>query len=122
MDLFKGSLSYRQLLGDEIRVLILPPGAFDDPICCKLKHVSLSKCPAYEALSYTWGDPTQTLPISLNGAPCPITRNLESALRHLRRRESLRILWVDAVCINQLSIDERSSEVMRMKSIYKQAM
>ncbi|PMD59282.1 uncharacterized protein K444DRAFT_614067 [Hyaloscypha bicolor E] len=44
MDQFKGALSHRPLLGDEIRLLILPPGAFNDPICCRLKHVSLSEC------------------------------------------------------------------------------
>ncbi|KAH8787674.1 heterokaryon incompatibility protein-domain-containing protein [Hyaloscypha finlandica] len=121
MDQFKGALSHRPLLGDEIRLLLLPPGAFNDPICCRLKHVSLSACPVYEALSYVWGDATQTSPMTLNGASYPITKNLESAIRHLRRREGSRTLWVDAVGINQLDRDERSSQVLRMKDIYEQA-
>jgi hypothetical protein len=77
----------------------------------------VSACPVYEALSYVWGDATQTSPMTLNGASYPITKNLESAIRHLRRREGSRTLWVDAVGINQLDLDERSSQVLRMKDI-----
>jgi hypothetical protein len=53
----------------------------------------------FEALSYTWGDPKATLPITLHGKPHHITKNLEVALRHLRYPERERTLWVDALCI-----------------------
>ena len=49
-----------------------------------------------------------------------VTRNLDSALRELGRRESV-CLWVDALCINQSDIDERGPQVLRMGNIYKNA-
>jgi hypothetical protein len=55
---------------------------------------------SYEALSYCWGDNTAfKTPIICNGARLEITRNLKSALQHLRDEENVRILWVDAICL-----------------------
>jgi hypothetical protein len=50
-----------------------------------------------------------------------ITRNLEAALRHIRHEHHPRILWVDAVCINQGDISKRGHQVRLMRSIYKNA-
>jgi hypothetical protein len=111
---------YRPLLADSnIRLLTVRPGLFNDPIRCELEEASISG--AYEALSYLWGDPNHTSPISLNGSTFEITKNLECALRHLRCKESSRCLWVDAVCINQRNKDEKSKQVRRMGEIYSQA-
>ncbi|KAH8725333.1 heterokaryon incompatibility protein-domain-containing protein, partial [Phaeosphaeriaceae sp. PMI808] len=104
-----------------IRLLILRPGSFDDPIHCQLKQVSLSAEHAYDALSYVWGNASDTSPISLNGTPHHITKNLEIALRYLRHRESPKVLWVDAICINQSDINERNHQVQQMADIYSQA-
>jgi hypothetical protein len=51
----------------------------------------------------------------------PIGRNLFIALKHLRRQEDVRILWIDAICINQDDLEERSKEVARMGDIYRNA-
>lgn len=48
-----------------------------------------------------------------------IQENLYHALRALRRHDVERILWVDAVCINQSDIDERTSQVQLMRQIYQ---
>jgi Heterokaryon incompatibility protein (HET) len=84
--------------------------------------------PRYEALSYTWGDAdvcefaqievedTQAI-----GEPCPrlgIRPNLASALRYLRYLDNTRVLWIDALCINQEDIEERNEQVKRMTNIY----
>jgi hypothetical protein len=50
----------------------------------------------------------------------PITTNLALLLRHLRHPIVARILWIDAICINQTDNDERSWQVQLMASIYKQ--
>jgi len=50
-----------------------------------------------------------------------VTLNLLIALKHLRRDHVPRILWVDAICINQEDLRERSSEVGRMGWIYSKA-
>lgn len=113
--------AHRPLIGDNIRLLILRPGSFNDPIHCQLEQVSLNDGHAYEALSYTWGNASDTSPMSLDGVLYHITKNLECALRYLRHKESPRILWVDAVCINQNDEDEKSGQVPKMGEIYSGA-
>ncbi|KAH8621277.1 hypothetical protein IG631_24050 [Alternaria alternata] len=113
--------AYRPPLGDNVRLLILQPGSFGDLIRCQLEQVSLSDRRAYEALSYVWGDVNDTSSMSLDGVQYCITKNLERALRYLRRKDSPRILWVDAVCINQVDEDERSEQVSKMGEIYSGA-
>jgi hypothetical protein len=51
----------------------------------------------------------------------PIGKNLFLALKQLRRQEKVRILWIDAICINQDDLEERSKEVARMGDIYRNA-
>lgn len=68
----------------EIRVALLHPGRWSDEVSCELSTVSLDDGPVYEALSYVWGDPQDTVPIELNGHVFQATRNLRSALRRLR--------------------------------------
>jgi hypothetical protein len=90
--------AYQPLTGDNIRLLIFRPGSFDDCIHCQFEQVSLNDRHAYEALSYVWGNTSDTSPMRLDGVLYNITKNLECALRYLRHKESLRVLWVDAVC------------------------
>lgn len=105
----------------EIRLLALNPGQFHSRIECYLKHVTLEDSPTYEALSYCWGDPTKTKQISLDGCWFFATESLEIALRYLRYQDTPRILWIDALCINQADNRERSQQVRLMKEIYRGA-
>ncbi|KAL8747764.1 MAG: hypothetical protein Q9190_000422 [Brigantiaea leucoxantha] len=107
----------------EIRLLQLHPSqTFDADVHCTIHHALLNDRPSYEALSYTWGDPGKRSRIECNGAgTLSTTMNLDSALRHLRLPDSSRALWVDAVCINQEDLDERSRQVLLMRDIYAQA-
>ncbi|KAH8777277.1 heterokaryon incompatibility protein-domain-containing protein, partial [Hyaloscypha finlandica] len=73
-----------------------------------------------EALSYEWGS-NETKTITLNGDDYDIRTNLFDALRRLRWEMEERILWVDAICINQHDVRERNHQVSRMASIYSQA-
>ena len=50
-----------------------------------------------------------------------ITQNLSTALRYLRKPATNRVVWIDAICINQDDIQERSLEVARMGFIYNKA-
>ncbi|KAF7187006.1 Heterokaryon incompatibility protein 6, OR allele [Pseudocercospora fuligena] len=101
-----------------IRLLKLLPGQNDDPIACKLVRSTLVGSPPYDALSYTWGDASERRPIQVNDVEVLVTTNLELALRALRRPNCSRVLWVDALCINQHDITERSSQVREMGHIY----
>jgi len=83
----------------------------------------------YEALSYVWGSELSLKPIYVgsdndndNDSRCfPVTANLYAALLRLRDRFLPRILWVDAVCINQQDNDEKGFQVQRMAKIYASA-
>ncbi|KAH6662521.1 heterokaryon incompatibility protein-domain-containing protein [Halenospora varia] len=75
----------------------------------------------YACLSYTWGDPTDTTDIVVNGDTIAVSSNLERALRTLRNRGEFPghfKLWVDAICINQENAEERSQQVQKMEDIY----
>ncbi|KAI1075424.1 heterokaryon incompatibility protein-domain-containing protein [Whalleya microplaca] len=116
-----GSTVYPQLGKDEIRLLVLEPGRWDAPLECRLVRCRPSDGLAYEALSYAWGNTARCHTITCNGEPFGITENLESALRHLRHPYARRVLWVDAVCIDQDDADERGHQVRLMKAIFSQA-
>jgi hypothetical protein len=106
----------------EIRLLqISPSSELDDPIVCSFRTVELDHTPPYRALSYMWGDPTITEEITINNFPCQVTVNLFVALRRLRTFRFKSPFWVDAVCINQNDLREKSQQIPLMKDIYSQA-
>lgn len=76
----------------EIRVLKVLPGKTNDPVECELRTVSLRNDPAFEALSYTWGDPNPQDIITVDGHPFEVTLNLDSALRALREPRQSQVL------------------------------
>lgn len=50
-----------------------------------------------------------------------ITRNLFIALQHLRHGDRPRVLWIDAICVDQENLAERSQQVARMADIFSLA-
>jgi hypothetical protein len=107
---------------DDIRVLRLNPSLdLASPINCNLEHISMTQAASYEALSYCWeGNETPNC-IWLNQCPFPVTKSLHSALLALCKPTEPRILWVDAVCLNQKDSNEKSREIWRMLDIYTNA-
>lgn len=105
----------------EIRVLHLLPGNTRDPIRTAIRTVSLDDTPQFEALSYVWGSPRDKKQIYVEDQIFDVTINLEAALRALRHPEETLRIWVDAICINQVDLDEKSTQVPLMGRIYKQA-
>jgi hypothetical protein len=103
----------------QIRLVHILPGAWDDPISCELHTASLDSSSTYQTLSYVWGNPKVTKPILLHGCDFEVTTNLHAALRRLRCATWTRVIWIDALCINQADRDERTHQVMLMGSIYK---
>ncbi|KAI3325537.1 heterokaryon incompatibility protein-domain-containing protein [Xylariaceae sp. AK1471] len=118
---------YRKLQGSLIRTVQLLPGSAEDPIRCVLKEVNLTphnKSLNYQALSYVWGDPADTVTILVNEHEFQATRNLGNALRQFRQAGEAFVeqeIWIDAICINQRDIDEKSKQVPRMADIYSMA-
>ncbi|KAL6707898.1 hypothetical protein ACN47E_003572 [Coniothyrium glycines] len=82
--------------------------------------------PQFEALSYTWGrsealEVGHVVPNEGNRKEfqtLALRPNLVAALRCLRDAEKTRVLWIDAICINQEDNEERNTQVKRMTDIY----
>lgn len=105
----------------QVRILILLQGESSQEIQCNLRTISLLDEPTYTALSYTWGDALDQIPIHVDDFDVLVTSNLASALVHLRNIDSDVALWVDALCINQDDADERRTQIPLMHDIYSKA-
>ncbi|KAJ2976548.1 hypothetical protein NUW58_g8055 [Xylaria curta] len=89
----------------------------------------------FEALSYVWGSGDDALEVEILGddetnrpddeqqqrQTISITQNLAVALQHIRYRDEPRVLWIDAICINQDNLSEKSHQVAFMGEVYKHA-
>ncbi|KPM36393.1 hypothetical protein AK830_g10166 [Neonectria ditissima] len=107
-----------------IRLAHLQPGAKEDPISIILRAYPVESAPPYEALSYVWGNPSirRSIVCSDNsGSPAriDITTNLHDALVRFRYPSESRVVWTDAICINQDDPTEKGSQVQLMHLIYK---
>jgi hypothetical protein len=105
----------------EIRVLNILPDRWSAGIRCDLEIVSLDEEPAYTALSYVWGNPNDTVPIVVQGSSFQATKNLVAAMRRLRSSNDPLTVWIDAICIDQKNLDEKSQQITMMSSIYESA-
>lgn len=104
------------------RLLDLKPAtSVDADLYCELIESDRSLAPEYEALSYVWGKEEFPNSLNLSGGCLMITDNLALALRRLRLAHKSRLLWVDAVCINQSDGAEKGRQVAQMASTYKNA-
>lgn len=108
--------------GPWIRLLELEPRMSMD-IHIQLKNVKLGDHPDFEALSYSWGTDLTKVPIWCDQRKFSIPRNLWVALNRLRQPHSgqPRLLWADAICINQDDVDEKTAQVQLMRQIYEAA-
>ena len=76
---------------------------------------------SFEALSYTWGNSSPSEVIMIDGRIFRIRKFLFEALRRLRFSNGPRLLWIDAICINQRDAIEKTQQVPLMGQIYATA-
>lgn len=105
----------------EIRVLDLGPD-----LTCTIRTVSLTSPPEYYALSYYWGPPGSTKPLTINSRSdgseaVQIRKTLAKFLKSLHRQYGEITVWLDVICINQRSVAEQSAQVAMMGDIYRLA-
>ena len=108
---------------DSIRLLRLAPSTTEGAaLCGQLIELDETKAIAYQALSYVWGKEDFAHILHLEGGgDLTITENLDIALRRLRYKDRERILWIDAVCIDQSNLAEKGPRVENMANIYRNA-
>ncbi|KAH8658186.1 heterokaryon incompatibility protein-domain-containing protein [Xylariales sp. PMI_506] len=134
-------------LEDPINAFIRPPircsmATVDldgSPVYDALSYTWGDPCSAYDnphAVSPPAAWASRSFDILVDGNPVSVGTNLYTALVALRAGMTLQegadakhrmevpysgYIWIDALCINQGDLDERSSQVMIMRRIYKQA-
>jgi Heterokaryon incompatibility protein (HET) len=107
---------------DGIRLLTLEAARdYKASIKCTLQHATIAQKPKYDALSYTWGDETAKRRISINGREFEVGRNLYDALKHIRHTYGDRVLWIDAICIDQAKVPEKNQQIRMMPFTYNKA-
>ena len=126
----------------EFRLVTLHHGAPSDDIRVSIQihplprsdlaqELKASDYLSWQALSYTWGNLNEYENISViqldgsESADLRVTRNLTEALRHLRHNDKDRLMWIDAICIDQadndVALEERAWQVRSMHHIYSRA-
>lgn len=103
-----------------LRLLRLRRGSGQE-IQCELIATTLGEGIQYEAVSYTWGPDFKAATVNIDGKRLPITFNLNLILHDLRGSQIDRILWVDAICIDQGNDVEKGHQVQQMRDIYSSA-
>jgi Heterokaryon incompatibility protein (HET) len=108
---------------ENIRLLKIHAGDLDERVATTIYQIQLETAPPYEAISYTWGSESGVEEITCgpDGYRIRITKNCESVLRRLQLPDEERLVWIDAICIDQTSIEERNAQVAIMGQIYKTA-
>lgn len=130
---------YSPLERNEIRLLQIHPtngGKDDDVVQATILTKRLNDASVdniYSALSYIRGndEPSHRVEIIDRALPSAVQfssrklirvqDNLYGALRDVRRRGKDDTLWVDAICIDQNSLEEKNSQVALMARIYQSA-
>jgi hypothetical protein len=92
---------------------------------CALRHSDGSTRP-YEALSYVWGSERKPQSITIvadkkQDHHFDVTQSLHAVLVHLRDHDIPRVIWVDAVCINQTDKAEKGHQIPYIAEIYAKA-
>ncbi|KAJ0373557.1 hypothetical protein COL26b_008279 [Colletotrichum chrysophilum] len=106
----------------QFRLLRLAPPSEDGVVSqLQLETFSLDEAPPYFCLSYVWGDPKRFIGVNCNGKMITVTGNLFHAIQTCLNRHPDAWLWADGICINQDDLAERSSQVLFMGAIYRNA-
>lgn len=104
------------------------------PIEISVRTFEMGSSPKYTALSYTWGPPVEDKDIDTGAKkihhpfPYPqlpgklnVTPNLHDALLQLQRSRHSEYLWIDAICIDHSTTEEKNHQVNMMCDVYEQA-
>ena len=93
----------------------------DDLIKCKLTIWEVETAPPYHAISYTWGPEQPTETITVDDGLAVVRKNCADVLRQLIFFKTCRYYWLDALCIDQASVEEKSAQVAMMGGIFHNA-
>jgi hypothetical protein len=86
----------------EIRLLKLLPRDGSEKLkfipACHIFLAALQEKPKFVALSYVWGDATDSRLILDENSPVLVTKNLYDAMMALRPAREHIVMWIDSLC------------------------
>lgn len=114
------AFEYSRLPAGAIRLMRVLPDTQDRILRFEIGNFGRALAPPYTAVSYTWGDEEATELIYLNRRPFSVRPNLWGCLYYLRS-DAWKYIWVDAICIDQRNVGEKTEQVGAMGSTYSHA-
>jgi hypothetical protein len=104
-------------------VAIKPTSSSGNGIECDMHVFDANNAPYYVTLSYTWGPPSPTKTILVNGKHFTVRQNLYDFLLAFRDDLSnVQYIWIDQLCISQAHTGERNHQVRMMSQIYSRCL
>ena len=104
--------------GPKIRLLkVLPSLSTESPIKCEIEWHEVANLPKYKAISYTWGKPLLVHKITVDETSVMITRSAQDVLQNIRSSWKTELIWIDAICIDQTSNDDKAEQIPLMPQI-----
>lgn len=134
-----GGYTYKTLpnAGTYIRILTLDLDR--NELISSLEVYPIAHAPAYDALSYAWGNETPTASLFCDGTTISVTPHLLAGIEQIRH-EAQRLLrkakghfrslslggrkmrvWIDAICIDQVDSAEKAEQIPLMSQLYSKA-
>lgn len=117
---------YTPLEAEEFR-LVRVLAARSSQVKCEILHRPFGNPPDYIAISYAWGDPSDTTKIKIRDehyavfVEVHISKSLYYALEAVRRKGEDVLVWADALSIDQQNRNEKNEQLSLMAGIYKKA-
>lgn len=88
---------------------------------CGITTWPVDSMPWHSAISYVWGDSKPDKTILINDKTFQVGTSCELVLKQIHAYEKSRYYWIDAICIDQKNLDEKSKQLAMMGNIYKKA-
>ncbi|KAM0699569.1 hypothetical protein Q7P36_000572 [Cladosporium allicinum] len=105
----------------QIRLLRLHGGSKRHGISASLEIWDRKSKPRYRAISYVCGGAEQMQDVMVNGIRVSVRRNCYYGLWQTRLHFTQSRVWIDAICINQLDLDEKTAQVAMIFETYSNA-
>jgi hypothetical protein len=107
---FQENFHYKRIsLQRQIRLLRLQPCLFS--FKATLVPTSLDNPPLFDAISYTWGDTDRNHELIIDSQLMGIPKSTADIIRQRASLWRYRMLWIDAVCIDQNDKDIRTNKL-----------
>lgn len=112
-----------------IRLLRFLPSPAPGDVSCEISTWELEAVPPYAAVLYTWGSSQDAQSIIVNGTPVTVRQNCKDVLLQAQAYlsgenaeiQDVHHVWIDAICIDQSNLGEKSKLVQHMGDVYVKA-